>query len=95
MSVEDACKDAVDKRFNAIILSAVTTIMGLLPLAIGGSSLFAPMAVSLMSGLAVSTVLTMVVVPVVFNVTVNVQGTVKTRILGENRKKLKSANQGA
>lgn len=67
MSVKDACEDAVDKRFNAIILSAMTTVMGLFPLAIGGSSLFAPMAISLMAGLLVSTVLTMVVVPVMFS----------------------------
>lgn len=94
MSIEDACKDAVDKRFNAIILSAVTTIMGLLPLAIGGSSLFAPMAVSLMAGLAVSTVLTMVVVPVVFSAIVNAQNSVRARIAGENRKKLENVKQG-
>jgi multidrug efflux pump subunit AcrB len=64
--VENACIDAVDKRFNSIILSAMTTIMGLFPLAISGNSLFAPMAISLMAGLLVSTVLTMVVVPVIF-----------------------------
>ncbi len=65
-SLEDACLDAVDKRFNAIILSAGTTVMGLVPLALSGSSLFAPMAVSLMSGLVVSTFLTMVIIPVMF-----------------------------
>lgn len=67
MDINSACLDAVDKRFNAIILSAMTTIMGLFPLAIGGSSLFAPMAISLMAGLMVSTVLTMIVIPVMFN----------------------------
>jgi multidrug efflux pump subunit AcrB len=66
LPVENACIDAVDKRFNSIILSAMTTIMGLFPLAISGNSLFAPMAISLMAGLLVSTVLTMVVVPVIF-----------------------------
>lgn len=95
MSVEDACKDAVDKRFNAIILSAVTTIMGLFPLAIGGSSLFAPMAVSLMSGLMVSTVLTMVVVPVVFSIVVKLQEQVKKSLSGQMPKKMKSAKQNA
>ncbi len=66
-SIDEACIDAVDKRFNAIILSAATTIMGLLPLAISGSDLFAPMAVSLMSGLLVSTFLTMVIIPVIYS----------------------------
>ncbi len=65
--IDEACIDAVDKRFNAIILGAATTIIGLFPLAISGSSLFAPMAVSLMSGLLVSTFLTMVVIPVIYS----------------------------
>ncbi|MCG8499950.1 MAG: efflux RND transporter permease subunit [Firmicutes bacterium] len=65
-SVEDACKHAVHKRFNPIILSAATTVMGLAPLAFTGSELFGPMAIALMCGLIVSTVLTMVVVPVLY-----------------------------
>lgn len=69
MNVKEACEDAVDKRFNAIILSAMTTIMGLFPLAVSGNSLFAPMAISLMAGLLVSTVLTMVIVPVLYSLT--------------------------
>jgi len=69
-SLNNACLDAVDKRFNAIILSAGTTVMGLIPLALSGSSLFAPMAVSLMSGLIVSTFLTMVIIPVMFSLVV-------------------------
>lgn len=72
MSIEDACVDAVDKRFNAIILSAATTVMGLVPLALSGSGLFGPMAIALMSGLTVSTVLTMVVVPVFYSIFENV-----------------------
>lgn len=67
-SIEEACIDAVDKRFNAIILSAATTVIGLIPLALSGSSLFGPMAISLMFGLAVSTFLTMVVIPVVYSI---------------------------
>jgi len=67
MNLEDACIDAVDKRFNPIILSAVTTILGLFPLAISGSSLFSPMAIALMSGLTISTFLTMIIIPVIYS----------------------------
>jgi multidrug efflux pump subunit AcrB len=66
-SISDSCKDAVNKRFSPIMLGTVTTVMGLIPLAFSGSELFAPMAVSLMSGLLVSTFLTMVVVPVFYS----------------------------
>jgi len=68
--IESACKDSVSKRFNPIILSTATTIMGLVPLALSGSSFFAPMAVALMSGLVVATVLTMVIIPTVYRMIV-------------------------
>lgn len=71
-TIEEACIDAVDKRLNAIILSALTVILALIPLALSGSSLFAPMAVSLMAGLAVSTFLTMVVIPVIYSMIENI-----------------------
>lgn len=66
-TIDDACEDAVSKRFSPIMLSAATTVMGLLPLAISGGSLFGPMAITLMSGLIVSTFLTMVVIPVIYS----------------------------
>lgn len=65
--VNQSCIDAVDKRFRPIMLTTTTTVIGLIPLALGGSSLMVPMAVSLMSGLMVSTLLTMVVIPVVYS----------------------------
>ncbi|AOT70117.1 efflux RND transporter permease subunit [Geosporobacter ferrireducens] len=67
-NIEEACADAVDKRFNAIILSAATTVMGLVPLALSGSNLFGPMAIALMAGLTVSTLLTMIVIPVIYSI---------------------------
>lgn len=65
--VNTACIDAVNKRFRPIMLTTTTTVIGLIPLALGGSSLMVPMAVSLMSGLMVSTLLTLVVIPVVYS----------------------------
>lgn len=67
-TIDEACIDAVNKRFNAIILSAATTVLGLVPLALSGSSLFGPMAIALMSGLVVSTFLTMIVIPVIYSI---------------------------
>lgn len=65
VSLEEACILAMNRRFRPIILSAVTTAAGLLPLALSGSPLFVPMAVSLMCGLLVSTFLTLIIIPVV------------------------------
>ncbi len=59
-----ACVNASLRRFRPIVLSSVTTVIGLIPLALGVSELFKPMAVALMSGLLVSAFLTLVVLPV-------------------------------
>lgn len=61
-----ACEDAVDKRFRPIMLSTITTVIGLTPLIYSGSELFVPMAISLMSGLMISTIFTLVVIPVMY-----------------------------
>lgn len=66
-TIKVACYDAVEKRFRPIMLSTITTVIGLTPLVYSGAALFVPMAISLMSGLMVSTVLTLVVTPVVYS----------------------------
>lgn len=68
--VEEACIDSVDRRFRPIMLSTITTVIGLIPLATSGSSFFAPMAVALMGGLILSTVLTLIVIPTLYSLLV-------------------------
>lgn len=69
ISVEDACKSAVDQRFRPILLSSVTTCIGLVPLIIAKDPMTAPMASVLLFGLLFSTILTMVVVPTIYSMT--------------------------
>jgi Cation/multidrug efflux pump len=71
MLIAEACYYAVERRYRPIILSAVTTVIGLVPLALSGSDLFTPLSVALMSGLLVSTLFTLVVVPVVYSTLVH------------------------
>lgn len=70
MSIDEACYYAVNRRYRPIILSAITTVIGLVPLTLSGSDLFMPLSVALMSGLLVSTLFTLVVVPVVYSILV-------------------------
>ena len=67
MSIEEACHHAVERRYRPILLAAITTVIGLVPLALSGSDLFTPLSVALMCGLLVSTLFTLVVVPVVYS----------------------------
>ena len=60
------------KRFRPIILTSVTTIIGLATLAFfptGQASIFQPMAVSLAFGLAWGTVLNLLYLPVLYTIT--------------------------
>lgn len=68
MSVDEAAVSASVVRFRPIILSTVTTVIGLLPLMLSNSELFKPMAVTLVFGLLVSTFLTLVFIPLTYSV---------------------------
>ncbi|MGI9424328.1 MAG: efflux RND transporter permease subunit [Hyphomicrobiaceae bacterium] len=59
----EAVTVAAQKRAKPIILTSLTTICGLLPMAIAGGVLFKPMATIMIGGLLVSSPLTLVFVP--------------------------------
>jgi len=63
----DAIIDGCRERFRPIIMTASTTILGLLPLAVGTTSVaggyYFPLARAVMGGLAASTILTLIVLP--------------------------------
>jgi multidrug efflux pump subunit AcrB len=65
-SVVEAAIKAGETRFAPILLTTLTTIGGLLPLTLSGSSLWSPLGWVIIGGLLVSTVLTLVVVPVLY-----------------------------
>jgi len=53
-----------------ILMTSATTILGLLPMAMGlgeGAELRAPLAITVIGGLTVGTLLTLVVIPVVYS----------------------------
>ena len=61
---------AARQRFRPIMMTTATTVLGLLPMAIGlgeASELRTPMAVTVIGGLLGATLLTLVVIPVVYD----------------------------
>ncbi|MFV0519182.1 MAG: efflux RND transporter permease subunit [Lachnospirales bacterium] len=65
--IDIACKDAVKARFRPVLLSTTTSVLGMVPLAIGGNVLFKGLAVSFMAGLTVSTCFTFIVIPLIYS----------------------------
>ena len=66
MGLRDAIERAGEVRFLPVLLTSVTAIGGLLPLALSGSGLYSPLAWVVIGGLASSTVLSRVVTPVMY-----------------------------
>ena len=65
-----AIVEAGNARLRPILMTTMTTVLGLLPMAIGfgeGAEVRTPMAITVIGGLIVSTMLTLVVIPVVYS----------------------------
>jgi HAE1 family hydrophobic/amphiphilic exporter-1 len=66
MPVREALIEAGKVRVRPILMTTATTVLGLLPMALGfgeGASLRQPLAVAVIGGLSVATLLTLVVIP--------------------------------
>lgn len=68
--VAEAVRDAVEVRARPILLTTLTTVAGLMPLCFSASTLWPPMAWSMISGLLIATVLSLFVVPALYRVLV-------------------------
>ena len=71
MPIREAIEEAGRRRLRPILMTATTTIMALLPLALGlseGGEAQAPMARAVIGGLLSSTLITLVIIPVVYSV---------------------------
>lgn len=63
LDLKEAVVQASSKRVTPILLTSLTTILGLMPMAINGGALFEPMATLMIGGLAFSSLLTLFFVP--------------------------------
>lgn len=68
-SVRSSCVKAVARRLRPIMLASLTTIFGLIPLAVTGGDFFRPMAVTFMGGMMISALLVIVIVPGLYYIT--------------------------
>ena len=71
LNMRQAIEEAGKKRLRPIVMTTVTTVLGLLPMALGigeGAELRRPLALAVIGGLTAATFLTLIVVPVLYSV---------------------------
>jgi HAE1 family hydrophobic/amphiphilic exporter-1 len=68
-SVVQAVVNSAKSRLRPVLMTTLTTILGMVPMAIGtgqGSEMWRPLGISIIGGLTIATVMTLVVVPSVY-----------------------------
>ncbi|ABR46515.1 acriflavin resistance protein [Alkaliphilus metalliredigens QYMF] len=66
IEAKEAVIEACATRLRPIMIGMITTVIGLVPMALIGGSLWAPLAYAIIFGLMVSSILTMLVIPSAF-----------------------------
>ena len=66
LSVYDATMNACVVRMRPILMTTLTTVLGLMPMMLFGGALWYPMSVVIIFGLGVSSILTLGFVPVLY-----------------------------
>jgi multidrug efflux pump subunit AcrB len=72
MTLDEAITEAARLRLRPILMTTLTTVVGMLPLAIGvgeGAEMLQPLAVALIAGLSMSLLVTLVLIPILYRVT--------------------------
>jgi HAE1 family hydrophobic/amphiphilic exporter-1 len=80
MAVSDAIVEAGATRLRPVLMTTLTTVLGLLPMVLGssdGAEIRSPMAITVIWGLSLSTLLTLVFIPVLYRLTARDVTTVK------------------
>ncbi|MBN4056818.1 efflux RND transporter permease subunit [bacterium AH-315-J21] len=66
----EAIVESVNMRFRPIMMTSLSTIVGMIPLALEwalGAERFSPLAIAVIGGMTASTLLTMIVIPVLYD----------------------------
>ncbi|MDF2533659.1 MAG: AcrB/AcrD/AcrF family protein, partial [Clostridia bacterium] len=68
-SIEESLVEGVKARFRPIMMTALSDVAGMLPLAMQlalGAERFSPLAITVTGGIIAATLLTMIIIPVIY-----------------------------
>lgn len=71
MDMYEALVEAGNRRLRPILMTTLTTVLALVPMALGigeGAGIQAPMAIAVIGGMVSSTILTLVIIPVIYSI---------------------------
>ena len=91
MGRDEAIAEAGSTRMRPILMTTLTTIISMVPMALGigeGLELMAPMAVSVMGGLIASTLLTLFIIPVLYAIVDDIETKRGSRRLAKKKVRL-------
>jgi HAE1 family hydrophobic/amphiphilic exporter-1 len=80
MPLREAILDAAERRLRPIMMTSLTTILGLLPLTLGfgeSAALRAPIAIAVIGGMITSTLLTLIIIPCYYESIENIVSRIK------------------
>ena len=66
---DEAALESGNRRLRPILMTTLTTILGILPMALGsqsGNEMYKPLSIALLGGLSISTIFTLVIVPTIY-----------------------------
>ncbi|MFE8699355.1 efflux RND transporter permease subunit [Cytobacillus sp. FJAT-54145] len=66
MELTEAVIESGRTRLRPIVLTALTSIVALIPVAFSGDTLFTPLAITIISGILFSVILTLIIVPMLY-----------------------------
>lgn len=92
LEIDEAIVVACKQRMRPIVATSVTTIVGILPLALSGADapLLSPMATAIAWGLSAATVLTLIVVPCAYRISAEL-GETLARLFGPTWRRVRGA----
>jgi len=88
---EEAILEGAPSRVRPIFMTTLTTVLGLIPLAMGigeGAEMQAPLAIVVIFGLSFSTIFTLLLIPVMYTISEDLTAWVKRTLTGKSKPSL-------
>ena len=88
MNIHDAIVNAGSRRLRPVLITSLTTLFGLLPLAIGkgsGGEMWQPFGITAMGGMLLASLVTLILVPLIYSLLNREKPKTEETVIQENK----------